>query len=126
MRESRLADSDPNPAPQLALFLASAILAPSRYLVFLRSPILELYSNRLGHLIGGSVRSSLRQTIRSMSQFLSLAISFSQLHNALCLGEFGSFISLDQRVIRVHLTSDVPESIANLELFLEQALPGPH
>jgi hypothetical protein len=57
-RESCFADSDLNPALQLALFLTSAALAPSRYLVFLSSPILEPYSNRLGHLIGGSVVQS--------------------------------------------------------------------
>ena len=49
---------------------------------------------------------------------LLLAILFSQFSNSRTL--------FQSRVIRVNLTSDVPESLANLEFFLEQALPGPH
>jgi len=52
----------------------------------------------------------------------SASYSSSQLHNALCLGEFDSFVRLDQRVIRVNLTSDVPESLGDLELLLEPGL----
>ena len=44
-----------NPALQMAVFLSSAAVASCRYLVFLSLPSLAAYSNRLGHLISGSL-----------------------------------------------------------------------
>ncbi len=55
MRELCKADSESNPALQLAAFLFSAAIASCRYLIFLTAPSLAAYSNRLSHLIGGSM-----------------------------------------------------------------------
>ena len=55
MRELCQSASPSNPALQLAVFLSSAAVASCQYLVFLSSPALAAYSNRLGHLVGGSL-----------------------------------------------------------------------
>jgi transaldolase/glucose-6-phosphate isomerase len=55
MRQLCSTDSSSNPALQLAVFLATAALAPCSYLVFLSSPSLAPYSSRLGHLVAGSL-----------------------------------------------------------------------
>lgn len=55
MRQLCEANSTLNPALQMAVFFSSAAAASCRYLVFLSSPSLAAYSNRLGHLISGSL-----------------------------------------------------------------------
>ncbi len=55
IRELCKSNSQSNPALQLAIFLSSAAVSSCRYLFFLSTPSLSAYSNRLGHLIGGSL-----------------------------------------------------------------------
>lgn len=54
MRELCKVHSSANPALELAIFLSTVSVACCRYLIFLTSPALAAYSDRLGHLIGGS------------------------------------------------------------------------
>lgn len=55
MRELCTGPSTANPALELAIFLSTVSVACCRYLIFLTSPTLAAYSDRLGHLIGGSL-----------------------------------------------------------------------
>ncbi len=52
--------------------------------------------------------------------------TFSQLHSALCLGEFESIVHSDRFAIRINLTGDLAESLARLEQAFAKALSPLH
>lgn len=52
--------------------------------------------------------------------------TFSQLHSALCLGEFESIVHSERLATRINLTGDLAEALADLEQAFAKALSHPH